>query len=515
METFLENINTFLKDESFRDLFDKAHDLIHFISPEGIILYVNQSWSNTLEYPLEEIQGTSVYDYVIEEDREHFKSYRQNIINRCIDDTERVVRLKTKSGKIISLEGFISVRIDGDKPLYTRGIFRDITAKLENEARLKESELYMNRLFSHAPDAVIVINEAGIVTFWNAKAEVLFGWTREEILGTMLSSSILPIKYRNAHNEGMKRLLATGEAHVLNRTIEITALKKSGEEFHISLTISQTEQGNAKVFIAFIRDISEQKANQTELENKRKQLEVFNTHLESSNQQLQQFAYIASHDLQEPLRKIRIFADRLSKQTGAEADAKTYIEKITTSASRMSDLIHSLLDYSSATQGIRYEMVDLNAILLDILSDFELLIAQKKAEFSVGTLPTIKAVPLQMNQLFYNLIGNALKFTKRNTIPTITITTNDVSAEQKNDWQLQPHSDYVEIVVKDNGIGFDQNYADKIFTIFQRLNDRSEFGGYGIGLALCKKLVDAHKGRIFAEGKLNSGATFKIILPVK
>ena len=134
-EPLIENIYNLLNDESFKDFYDKAHDLIHFISPEGTILYVNQSWSKTLEYPQEEIQGSSVYDYVIEDDRDNFKSYRQNVINGGIADVETVVRLKTKSGNIVSLEGFISLRKDGDTPLYTRGIFRDITARLENEVR--------------------------------------------------------------------------------------------------------------------------------------------------------------------------------------------------------------------------------------------------------------------------------------------------------------------------------------------------------------------------------------------
>jgi two-component system, LuxR family, sensor kinase FixL len=508
-EPLIENIDNFLNHESFKDFFDKAHDLIHFILVDGTILYVNQSWSKTLEYPMDEIQGANVYDYVVEQDKDGFASYRKHIINGGITDSETVVRFRTKSGSVVSLEGFISVRKDGDKPLYTRGIFRDITAKLENEARLKERELYMHRLLRHAPNAVVVINEEGIVTFWNPKAEAMFGWTMEEVLGTLLSSSVIPVNYRTAHNAGMKRLHSTGEPHLLNKTIEITALHKAGNEFPISLTISQTEQEGRKVFIAFIRDISEQKANEAELENKRKQLE-------DSNQQLEQFAYVASHDLQEPLRKIRTFGDMLSRHIEPEAAVRKYVDKIIASAERMSGLINSLLGYSRLSkEGIRYERVDLNEILLSILSDYELLITQKNAEINFDTLPIIMAVPLQMNQLFYNLIGNALKFTKRNFKPIITITTTEVSTEQKNDWQLEPLKDYIAIVVRDNGIGFEQNYANKIFTIFQRLNDRSEYGGYGIGLALCKKVIDGHKGRIFAEGKLKEGATFKIILPIK
>lgn len=503
-----DNTSDYIKDESFKDFFDKAHDLIHFISPEGIILRLNQSWIRTLEYRLDEIQGSSIYDHVVEADRADFRSYRENIINGGITGVEKVVRLKTKSGKIVSLEGFISLRTEEGKPVYTRGIFRDITSKLEYEQELKDRELYMHGLLRYAPDAVVVINQEGYVTFWNPKAEILFGWAQEEIIGTLLSSSIIPSQYRVAHNEGMKRLLATNEAHVLNKTIEITALNKAGTEFHVSLTISQMEQGEKKFFIAFLRDISAQKANETELENKQKQLEA-------SNQQLEQFAYVASHDLQEPLRKIRFFGNTLSNHLDKESATRKYLGKIIASAERMSGLINSLLEYSRLSkESKRYEKIDLNQVLFNVLSDYEVLITQKHAEINIGTLPIINGVPLLINQLFYNLIGNALKFTKRNTTPVITITTKPVSTGVKNNWQLEPLKDYVEIIVSDNGIGFDQNYADKIFVVFQRLNDRSEYDGYGIGLAMCKKAVDAHQGHIFAEGKLKEGATFTIILPV-
>ena len=505
----LINIADLLNEESYKDLFDKAHDLIHFISPEGTILYVNQSWNNILGYSLDEIQGSSVYDYIAEEDRDTFIAFRENILKGNPDDAETVVKFRTKYGHNVSLEGFISVRKKDNIPLYTRGIFRDITAKVQNESRLKERESYLVQLLKNAPDAVIVINQEGIITFWNPKAETLFGWSAEEVLGQLLSEIIIPPQFRVAHEEGLKRVLATGEAHVLNRTIEITALNKAGSEFHISLTISQTEQEGKKIFIAFIRDISEQKANEAELGNKQKQLEA-------SNKQLEQFAYIASHDLQEPLRKIRTFSGILSNHIQPETPARIYIDKINASAERMTGLINSLLDYSSLLKGgVRFEKVDLNTILENVLTDYELLITQKKAVIKCDKLPSVTAIPLQMNQLFYNLVGNALKFTRRNFQVVVSIITNSVNNEEKKEWGLEVDKEYISIIIKDNGIGFDQNYANKIFTIFQRLNDRSEYGGYGIGLALCKKIADTHKGRIFAEGKLNEGAAFKVILPVK
>jgi len=174
-----------------------------------------------------------------------------------------------------------------------------------------------------------------------------------------------------------------------------------------------------------------------------------------------------------------------------------------------------LLDYSSLSRAnSRFEKVDLNAILLSVLSDYELLVNQKNAIIKTDVLPAIEAIPLQINQLFFNLIGNALKFTKKDVQIKISINAEKLNNEKKNSFpQLQKHKEYLEIAIQDNGIGFNQEYASKIFTIFQRLNDRSMYGGYGIGLALCKKVVDSHSGIIYAEGKPKEGAKFIIILP--
>jgi two-component system CheB/CheR fusion protein len=183
----------------------------------------------------------------------------------------------------------------------------------------------------------------------------------------------------------------------------------------------------------------------------------------------------------------------------------------------MSGLIQSLLEYSRVTNAtIRFEKLDLNALLKSILTDYELLIGQKDATIEIDKLPTIEAVPLQMNQLFFNLIGNALKFTKRGIAPFIKIKAELLPEQCKQRFpELSTSEAYTMISVQDNGIGFDPSFASKIFTVFQRLNDRSSYGGYGIGLALCKKVVQLHGGVIFAEAELNRGATFTVILPLK
>jgi two-component system CheB/CheR fusion protein len=180
-------------------------------------------------------------------------------------------------------------------------------------------------------------------------------------------------------------------------------------------------------------------------------------------------------------------------------------------------LIDDLLNYSSIVNNIHpYEETDLNKIVLDVLTDFDLLITQKKAVINYDPLPFIDAIPRQMNQLFNNLIANALKFSKQDIPPVIDITTGILSEVQLNQYpNLKKEKEYIKLIVRDNGIGFNQQYAEQVFTIFQRLNARTEFAGTGIGLAMCRKIALNHNGEIYVEAKEKEGAVFHVILPVK
>jgi len=272
-----------------------------------------------------------------------------------------------------------------------------------------------------------------------------------------------------------------------------------------------------------IQDITEQKLFAEELARnvteRTKSLRETNERLEHSNEELEQFAYITSHDMQEPLRKIQIYSNILLDGNKEELspNALQMLEKVSGSAARMSALIRNLLNYSRIARGeILFEETNLNLIVKNVLSDFELMITQKKAVVDVEVLPLIQAVPLHMNQLFYNLIGNALKFSKKNTIPHICINALFLEPDEKARFiQLSSDKEYYKFLFQDNGIGFQQEYGDKIFTIFQKLNAQSMFGGYGIGLAICKKIVENHHGMIYATGKINEGALFTVILPAK
>ncbi len=507
-------------EEWLKDLFDHAHDLIQIVHLNGTLIYVNQSWSTLLEYGQHEIQGKSIYSFIEETDLSNYKQYRNQIINGITTDKEIVFSLKTKSGRNVSVEGFVSAKIKDGIPVYTRGIFRDVTIKLQHEIQLqryneelKEKEHNLYQLLINGPDAVIVIDEASLITFWNPKAEEIFGWTAAEVINKSLSSTIIPVQHRQAHVIGMKRYLTTGEIHVLNKTIEITALKNTGSEFYISLTISRTSQGGKIAFIAFIRDITEQKHNQLELEKKTKELERSNANLEG-------FAYAASHDLKEPIRKIHIFSDLLKVRLNAtleEEDVRLF-ERMKNAATRMSALIDDVLTYSGLSSGISFfEDVSLEQKIALVLGDLEMEIQEKGAVIIVGSLPVIKGHKRQIQQIFQNLIGNALKYSRAGVIPEIYISSKivkgfDTSLNLSVDDQQKQ---FYLIEVKDNGIGFKQDDAERIFNVFTRLHGTTEYMGTGVGLTIVRKAIENHNGFITAESEPGKGATFKIFLPLE
>lgn len=239
-------------------------------------------------------------------------------------------------------------------------------------------------------------------------------------------------------------------------------------------------------------------------------------HLERSNKELEQYAYAASHDLQEPLRKIQTFSNYLWELQGDKLDEKgrNYLRRINASSQRMSTLIKDILNFSSVNDAVDFAATDLNSEVSNVLQDLELLINQKGATIEKGVLPQIDAIPLQIRQLFYNLVYNALKFTAEDRPPHIKISARKLGAKEvRTHSMLNDKKTYFELVVEDNGIGFSNAHTQQIFSLFKRLNSKDDFEGSGIGLALCLKVVQNHQGVIYARGEEGKGARFYVILP--
>jgi signal transduction histidine kinase len=252
------------------------------------------------------------------------------------------------------------------------------------------------------------------------------------------------------------------------------------------------------------------------VEDRTVDLRKSNDLLEKKNAELQQFAYISSHDLKEPLRKIQVFSNLIKEKANEGMDKETisFLDRIILSTKRMSNLINDVLNYSMLDKKYSFEYTNVNEIIEGVISDLYVGIKEKNAVIDVHPFPVMDVVPIQMQQLFNNLISNALKFSKPGTAPKISIAATIVD-ELSFDANPNSKGAYCKIIVTDEGIGFDETYLDKIFTIFQRLHGNSEFEGTGIGLAIVKKIVDTHHGIVTAMSKLQEGSSFIIILPLQ
>lgn len=238
--------------------------------------------------------------------------------------------------------------------------------------------------------------------------------------------------------------------------------------------------------------------------------------LEMRNRELEQFTYVSHHDLQEPLRKIIMFSDMVQREAREKLSETSLLrlEKVTNAARRMSAALKDVLNYASLDKEESFELLELNEVMISVQNDLELVIQEKGATVNVAKLPKIKGVPQQMHQLFYNLLNNALKFSKTGESPVIDVKWSRIGNPELLSYPELDHSgNYHCIEIKDNGIGFNQDASDKIFGMFQRLHSRDAFAGTGIGLALCKKVVINHSGIIKAESEPGKGAIFKVILP--
>ncbi len=399
----------------------------------------------------------------------------------------------------------------------------DVTSLNVAKQKIEESESNFRRLVMQSPVGICIVGGDPV------KAEIM-------------NDSFLAVvgKTRAAFDEaGYWDVLAEAELFFKPKLEEVfkTGRTYNGEETELKLERNGKEE---TVFVNFVYDpikdidgnvtkvmilvieitaqvIARQKIEEVVTE-RTKELAQANKLLQQNNQELEQFAYIASHDLQEPLRKVMTFSELLRGKLGdLEPTAQMYFDKIESSSSRMLQLIRDVLNFSQLSKdNDLYTTVNLEKLVENISNDFELLIEQKKAKIVYEGLPQVEAIPLQMQQLFSNLVSNALKFSREDTVPLILISAERLSKKEMEEHpSLKPGLNYFLLKITDNGIGFGQEYSNRIFDIFQRLHGKKAYAGTGIGLALCKKIVQNHHGEIWAKSELGKGATFYVILPEK
>ena len=358
----------------------------------------------------------------------------------------------------------------------------------------------MNRLetfkavFDSAPDGVIIISHLGKILLVNQQTEHLFGYTNEELEGKDIEL-LIPKRYHHNHQSHKTEFISNPTVRKMGSKNELWACRKDGSEFAAEISLSPVNLSDKTIITAVIRDVTERKKAEEEIALQNKKLQI-------QYKELEQFAYIASHDLQEPLRTIVSFSELLETQCTEDNNeaAKTYIKFISNSSKRMQQLIKGLLDYSRVGKHRELSYVDCNLIVSEVISDLNSAVQESNAQITVGPLPSLNAYALEIRLLFQNLISNALKFRHSGTTPKIKIT---AKAEKKH-WHF---------TVQDNGIGISEEDCEKIFIIFKRLHNRNEYEGIGIGLSHCKKIIELHGGEIWVESKLNEGSTFNFTIP--
>jgi len=431
-------------------------------------------------------------------------------------------RRKDKSGnyRYIYSKGEIKRGIEGDVRGLV-GVHMDITQMREHERKLRESELFSKKVIDLLPNIVYIYDlDEGKDIFITGNIATIVAHDKEN---TYNADDIMKELTDPGDHDKLKihranlRKAADNEIY----EIEYRFIFKNGKWRYMlsrDMVFKRSKEGEATQIIGIAIDITEIKKANENLKTFNESLTKKNEELERMNAELGSFTYVASHDLQEPLRKIRTFTDLIFEKEAEQLPetAKNYFIRISSAATRMQNLIEALLSYSSTnTTDIIYEPTDLNLLVDEVRTNISDVLEEKNAVIESSPLPVIETIPIQFHQLFLNIISNAIKYSKNGVPPHIKISSQIVCGCEIKEQGADEKTKYWKISIADNGIGFEQQYQHKIFELFQRLHGKSEFSGTGIGLAICKKIVQNHRGIITATGHPGTGATFTIFIPAK
>jgi two-component system sensor kinase FixL len=494
-------------------LAEAAEQFIGLTTSHGEFFYLNPAGRRLVGLDENQSASTlSLRELYAEESWAELRDVAGPAVNKSGSWSGRSRLRNTKTDEFLDVETsmFRVKSDDGSRPTCLAIFHRPADEQNRLREALTEAQARKRAILESSLDPIVTINHKGIITEFNKAAEQTFGHPREKVLGTRPSEVLFPPATSAGQQDRIDRYLDLGEGSLLGRRVEVTAVRANGDTFDAEMAMTISREEGVPVLTFFVRDISRRK--KAEQEQAR-----YAAELERSNRELEQFAYVASHDLQEPLRKIRTFGDRLQMMASEKFDeaANDCVQRMQLAAERMQALIDGLLSLSRVTtQGQSFVPVDLAQVAREVVSDLEAQIERQNGRVEVGHLPTIQADPLQMRQLLQNLITNGLKFHRVEEPPIVKIEGKFIHDRQKRDSRRSAAEEQCRIVVEDNGIGFEEKHGKRIFDVFQRLHPRDVFEGTGIGLALCRKIVERHGGQITTRSTPGHGSTFEVFLPV-
>ena len=492
-------------------------DAVMSFSPEGEVTLWNQSAERIFGYTAEEMIGrAAANDFTPEEEKEKSEEMFRKVMSGQQVINEHA-RIKRKDGRIVDVSITLTPIVNEQGQLRSiSALSRDITAQKKAELALRENEERFRSLVEGVKDyAIIMLDPNGLVSTWNKGAESMKGYKAEEIIGKSFETFSTP---EDRAKGTPQRLLDEAKEHG-KANIEGLRVRKDGSTFwgYIVLTCLHDTKGKVLGYSKITRDLTENKKKDDEIRRSNLRLEQKNFELERMNKELASFAYVSSHDLQEPLRKIQTFSSRIleTDYKFLSEQGKDYFNRLNSSANRMQQLILDILDYSKVnTTDTKKENTDLHELTTEILDEYKDQIDEKQAEVQLADLPVVPVVRFQYKQLISNLLSNALKFSDPARKPLIQISYDVVSSSQLPHRTSSLKEKYCHIVFKDNGIGFEPHFSKQIFEVFQRLHSQEVYKGTGIGLAICKKIVENHEGQIVARSELDKGSHFDLYLPM-
>ena len=511
--------------EELQDYVENAAIALHWVDANGIILWANQAELDLLGYEKEEYVGHHISEFHVSREVIH------DILERLTkNETLHMyeAQLRHKNGEVKTVHIHSNVfRVNGEF-IHTRCFTVDITehAALIKEMEqslhesvkrseaganekmkdLKRSEERYHKMIEEVDDyAILMMDKDGIIQNWNRGAEKIKGYKDYEIIGKSFQLFYLP----EDRESGLPQKLIK-EAYNTGKAVqEGWRIRKDGTRFWGSIVITALHDSDNNVigFSKVTRDLTDKKRAEDKINQYAKELEL-------QNRELEQFAYIAAHDMKEPLRKIQFYSDYIYEYSAQLPEkVKDYLGRSIQAASRMRGLIDDLLSYSKAsTFTQRLEAVDLNDLVEEVIVSNMESIENYGAVVEVDTLPVVQAVQFQFSQLFDNLLNNSLKYRHPDRVLHIKISAEKL---QSVAFPASPrkNSCFYKISFEDNGIGFDPSYGVKIFDLFQRLHTKADYTGSGVGLAICKKIIQNHQGFIQAKGELDQGAVFEVYIP--